>query len=210
MSDRDFGCPGRNPERPNRPARPINNGMSSTILANKKVAVLAADGFEQVELEGPVEALQEAGAEVKIVSPSGGVIQGMHHADKGDQFPVDIVLDEVRPQDFDALVLPGGLINPDTLRSNPMAVDLVRAFAEDGKPIGAICHGPWLLVEAGLVKGRTLTSWPAIKTDIRNAGGRWVDEEVVVDHGFVTSRKPDDVPAFSSALIEQISNAIPA
>src|SRR4051812_428515 len=182
----------------------------NTNLAHKKVAVLATDGFEQAELAGPIEALRDAGADVKIVSPSQGPIQGMKHADKGDRFPVDIQLDDARPQEFDALVLPGGLINPDSLRSNPLAIDFVKAFAEDGKPIGAICHGPWLLIEAGLTKGRTLTSWPAIQTDIRNAGGKWVDREVVVDHGIVTSRKPDDVPAFSSALIEQISQALPA
>jgi protease I len=180
----------------------------NTKLANKKVAILVTDGFEQSELQGPMEALVQAGAEAKIVSPKAGLIQGMRHADKGDRFAVDIELDDARPEDFDALLIPGGLLNPDSLRANPLAVDFVRAFAEDGKVVGAICHGPWLLVEAGLVRGRTLTSWPAIQTDIRNAGGRWVDREVVVDHGIVTSRKPDDIPAFSKALIEQISQPI--
>lgn len=175
----------------------------SLELAEKRVAILAADGFEQVELEGPLEALKEAGATVSIVSPNAEKIQGMHHADKGDQFDVDIPLDHAKPEEFDALVLPGGLMNPDQLRSTPQAVDFVKAFGEAGKPIAAICHGPWVLIEAGLVYGRRLTSWPAIQTDIRNAGGDWVDEEVVVDNGLVTSRKPDDIPAFNRKMIEE-------
>jgi len=175
----------------------------SLELAEKRVAILAADGFEQAELEGPLDALKEAGATVSIVSPNPEKIQGMHHADKGDQFDVDIPLENARPEDFDALVLPGGLMNPDQLRSTPQAVDFVKAFGEAGKPIAAICHGPWVLIEAGLVYGRRLTSWPAIQTDIKNAGGDWVDEEVVVDHGLVTSRKPDDIPAFNRRMIEE-------
>jgi protease I len=177
----------------------------STQLAQKRVAILAADGFEQSELEEPMNALKEAGATVSIVSPKRDKIQGMQHADKGDQFDVDIPLDKAKPDDFDALLLPGGLMNPDELRSTPAAVDFVRAFGKAGKPIAAICHGPWVLIEAGLVRGRRLTSWPAIQSDIKNAGGNWVDEEVVVDNGLVTSRKPDDIPAFNAKVIEEIA-----
>jgi protease I len=180
----------------------------STPLNHKRVAILAADGFEQAELEEPMKALKDAGAEVSIVSPKSGKIQGMHHADKGDEFPVDITLDKARSEDFDAVLLPGGLMNPDELRSTPQAVDFVRAFGEAGKPIAAICHGPWVLVEAGLVKGRTLTSWPAIRSDLKNAGGNWVDKEVVVDNGLVTSRKPDDIPAFNRKMIEEFAEGI--
>lgn len=176
-----------------------------TPILNKRVAILAADGFEQSELEGPMHALEEAGAHVSIVSPKPDFIEGMHHADKGDRFDVDIPLENAREEDFDALMLPGGLMNPDTLRSNPAAVDFVRGFAAAGKPIGAICHAPWVLIEAGLVQGRRLTSWPAIQTDVKNAGGNWVNEEVVVDNGIVTSRKPDDIPAFSAKLVEEIA-----
>lgn len=174
-------------------------------IQGKRVAILAADGFEQSELEEPLGALRQAGADVKIVSPQSGSIQGMRHADKGDTFDVDLSLTNARVDDFDALMLPGGLMNPDTLRSTPEAVEFVRAFGSSGKPIAAICYGPWLLVEAGLAKGRKLTSWPAIQTDIKNAGGDWVDEEVVVDQGIVTSRKPDDIPAFNAKMIEEIS-----
>lgn len=152
-----------------------------------------------------MRALEDAGAHVSIVSPQRDSIQGMHHADKGDQFDVDIPLENAREEDFDALMLPGGLMNPDTLRSTPAAVDFVRAFAAAGKPIGAICHAPWILIEAGLVQGRRLTSWPAIQSDVKNAGGNWLDEEVVVDNGIVTSRKPDDIPAFSAKLVEEIT-----
>jgi protease I len=152
-----------------------------------------------------MRALEEAGANVCIVSPSRDSIQGMRHADKGDKFDVDLPLENAREEDFDALVLPGGLMNPDTLRSTPEAVDFVRAFAAAGKPIGAICHAPWILIEAGLVQGRRLTSWPAIQSDVKNAGGNWLDQEVVVDNGIVTSRKPDDIPAFSAKLIEEIT-----
>jgi protease I len=177
----------------------------SNELINKRVAILAADGFEQVELEGPMNALKEAGATVSIVSPNPRKIQGMNHADKGDQFDVDIPLDDAIADEFDALMLPGGLMNPDQLRSTPKAVAFTRAFADAGKPISAICHGPWVLIEAGLVRGRRLTSWPAIQSDIKNAGGNWVDEEVVVDNGLVTSRKPADIPAFNKKMIEEIA-----
>lgn len=182
----------------------------SLPLLDKHVAILATDGFEQSELEGPMKALEEAGATVSIVSPKNGKIQGMQHADKGDQFDVDLPLANAKPNEFDALMLPGGLMNPDELRSNQDAVAFVRDFGQTGKPIAAICHGPWILIEAGLVENRTLTSWPAIKTDIQNAGGIWVDQEVVVDNGIVTSRKPDDIPAFSKKFIEEIKEGIHA
>lgn len=178
--------------------------MNATLL-HKKVAILAADGFEQAELAGPKEALETAGAEPKIVSLEEGEIQGFNHMEAGDKFPVDLTLKDAPAEDFDALLIPGGLHNPDTLRSTPEAVAFVKAFATAGKPIAAICHGPWLLVEAGLAKGRKLTSWPAIQTDLRNAGANWVDEEVVVDQGIVTSRKPDDIPAFNRKMIEEIA-----
>jgi protease I len=172
-------------------------------LAGKKVAILVADGFEQVEMTKPREALEDAGAETKIVSPKSGEIRGMHHADKGDKFDVDLTLDEARPENFDALMIPGGLMNPDQLRANNKALEFTRHFFQAGKPVAAICHGPWVLVDAGLVRGRKLTSWPNIQTDIKNAGGDWVNEEVVVDNGLVTSRKPDDIPAFNRKMIEE-------
>ena len=173
-------------------------------LDGKKVAILVTDGFEQVEMTNPREALEEAGAETKIVSLNPGKIQGMHHADKGDKFDVDLTLDEARPEEFDALLIPGGLMNPDALRSTDDALEFTRHFFREGKPIAAICHGPWVLIDAGIVRGRTLTSWPAIKTDVKNAGGKWINEEVVVDNGLVTSRKPDDIPAFNKKMIEEL------
>jgi protease I len=172
-------------------------------LNGKKVAILVADGFEQMEMTKPRAALQEAGAETKIVSPKPGKIQGMHHADKGDTFDVDLALDAAKPERFDALLIPGGLMNPDALRSNEEALEFVRHFFREGKPVAAICHGPWVLIDAGVIRGRTVTSWPAIKTDVRNAGANWVDREVVVDNGLVTSRKPDDIPAFNEKMIEE-------
>ena len=183
--------------------------MNASIV-DKKVAILATNGFEQSELESPLEALKAAGAEPKIVSLETGKIQGIVQGERGDKFEVDLTLDQANAEDFDALVLPGGLKNPDTLRATPAAVDFVRSFAQAGKPIAAICHGPWLLIEADVVRGRKLTSWPAIKTDVRNAGGRWVDEEVVVDNGLVTSRKPDDLPAFNRKMIEEIGEGVHA
>src|SRR5947209_16049729 len=174
-----------------------------STLDGKKVAILVADGFEQVEMTKPRAALEEAGAKTTIVSPSGKQIQGMNHADKGDKFDVDLALEEARPEEFDALMIPGGLMNPDTLRSTPAALEFTKHFFREGKPVAAICHGPWVLIDAGVVSGRTLTSWPAIKTDVKNAGGNWVDEEVVVDNGLVTSRKPDDIPAFNEKMIEE-------
>jgi protease I len=172
-------------------------------LDGKKVAILVTDGFEQVEMTKPREALNDAGAETKIVSLKPGKIQGMNHTDKGDKFDVDLTLDEARPEEFDALLIPGGLMNPDALRSNDDALEFTRHFFREGKPVAAICHGPWVLIDAGVVRGRTLTSWPAIKNDVKNAGGKWVNEEVVVDNGLVTSRKPDDIPAFNKKMIEE-------
>ena len=172
-------------------------------LNGKRIAILAADGFEQVELEKPKLAIEQAGATTNIVSPSEGEIQGMHHADKGDKFQVDLALENAKAEEFDALMIPGGLMNPDTLRTDQKALDFVRHFFSTGKPVAAICHAAWVLIDAGVAKGRTLTSWPAIKTDVRNAGGNWVDKEVVVDNGLVTSRRPDDIPAFNEKMIEE-------
>jgi protease I len=191
--------------RPNRQLAAMQKVTMNNSIQNKKVAILATDGFEQSELEGPLDALRTAGALVDIVSLKPGSIQGVEHFEKGREVPVDVTLTDADPEDYDALVIPGGLYNPDKLRSTPEAVKFVRAFAEAGKPIAAICHGPWLLVEADLVRGRRVTSWPAIQTDLRNAGAKWVDEEVVVDNGMVTSRKPDDIPAFNRKMIEEIA-----
>ena len=174
-------------------------------LNGKKVAILVADGFEQVELTGPKEALEGAGASTQIVSPSDGKVKGWQHTEWGDEFPVDVQLDEANSADYDALLLPGGVMNPDKLRANPDAVNFVKSFFDAGKPVAAICHGPWTLVEAGVVKGRTLTSYESIHTDLINAGANWVDREVVVDNGLVTSRKPDDIPAFNKKMIEEFA-----
>jgi protease I len=174
-------------------------------LKNMNVAILAADGFEQAELVEPRKALEQAGATAKIVSPAGEEVQGWNHYDKADRFPVDVPLDKARADGFDALLLPGGVANPDQLRALPKAVELVKKFGAQGKPIAAICHGPWTLIEAGLVKGRRLTSWPSLKTDLKNAGADWVDQEVVVDRGLVTSRKPADIPAFNEKMVEQFA-----
>jgi protease I len=172
-------------------------------LAGKRIAILATDGFEQTELTEPHKALLAAGAEVHIVAPQAGQIQGMQHHDKGDKVTVDRQLDQVDAGAYAALVLPGGVANPDALRVDARAVDFVRAFATAGKPIAAICHGPWTLIEADAVRGRTMTSWPSLKTDLRNAGAEWVDREVVVDQGLVTSRNPDDLPAFCAKMIDE-------
>jgi protease I len=174
-------------------------------LTEKRVAILATDMFEQVELVEPRKALDDAGAETEIVSIESGEIQGFNHYDKADKFPVDKTVDEVTADDYDALMLPGGVGNPDTLRMHEDAVRFVRSFFEAGKPVGAICHGPWMLVEADVVRGRPVTSWPSLKTDIRNAGGNWQDKEVIVDDGLVTSRKPDDIPAFNEKIIEEFA-----
>jgi protease I len=175
------------------------------VLRGKRIAALVDDGFEQVELTEPREALEAAGAQVDVISPQSGTVKGWQHAKWGDQIPVDRILPEARPDEYDALLLPGGVMSPDKLRMNPQAVQFVKAFAESGKPIAAICHGPWTLIEAGAVKGRTLTSWPSLKTDLRNAGATWVDQSVIVDHGLVTSRKPDDIPVFNKKMIEEFA-----
>ena len=174
-------------------------------LNGKRVAILVAEGFEQAEMVGPRKALEDAGAKTEIVSPAADEVQGWNHFDKGDRFQVDAGLDAANANDYDALLLPGGVANPDQLRTNPKAVQFVKQFVESGKPIGVICHGPWTLIEAGAVKGRTMTSWPSLKTDLANAGAKWVDKAVVTDRGIVSSRKPADIPAFSRKLIEEIA-----
>ncbi len=173
-----------------------------TDIKNQKIAVLATDGFEQVELTGPVKALKDAGATVTIVSPKAGKIQGMNHHDKGDLIPVDLELSKAQAEDFDALVLPGGVANPDSLRIVPEAIDFIKAFVTSHKPIAAICHGPWPLIDAGAVKGQKMTSWPSLQTDLRNAGAEWVDQSVVVAPQLVTSRKPDDLPDFNREMLK--------
>jgi protease I len=179
--------------------------MNTHTLNGKKVAILVAEGFEQVELTGPKAALEEAGATTSIVSPSAQQVQGWTHFDKADQFTVDVPLDDARADDYDALVLPGGVANPDQLRVMPKAVSFIREFFAAGKPVAAICHGLWPLIDAGVVEGRTVTSWPSLKADLTNAGATWVDQEVVTDNGLVTSRKPDDIPAFNRKMIEEIA-----
>jgi protease I len=188
-------------------ARKVDRYSGNTMkdLKGKRVAIMATDGFEQSELTEPLKRLQEAGAECSVVSPKSGEIKGWDGDDWGDTVPVDKLLSECSPDDFDALVLPGGQINPDKLRMEEGAVRFVKEFVRSAKPTGAICHGPWLLVEADVVRGRRVTSYESIKTDMRNAGADWVDEEVVVDNGLVTSRKPDDLPAFCEKLIEEIA-----
>jgi protease I len=171
-------------------------------LSGTRVAILVTDGFEQVELTGPRKALDEAGAQTQIVSPAGRKVKGWNHREWGQEFPVDVELGDTGVEDFDALLLPGGVMNPDRLRMNPDAVQFVKDFYTAGKPIAAIYHAPWMLVEAGIVNGLNVTSWPSLRTDIRNAGGDWIDEEAVVDEGIVTSRRPDDIPAFNKKMIE--------
>jgi len=172
-------------------------------LMGKKIAILVADGFEQVELTEPKKALEQAGAQTQIVSPADGQVKGWDTTEWGETFSVDVPLAQANAEEYDALLLPGGVMNPDKLRTNAQAVEFVKAFFMTGKPVAAICHGPWSLVEADVVHGRTLTSWPSLETDIRNAGGNWVDQEVVTDKGLVTSRKPDDLPAFNQKMIEE-------
>jgi deglycase len=178
-------------------------------LQGKRVAFLATDMVEQVELTEPWKALRDEGATPELVSLREGEIQGFNHYDKADKFKVDRTVEEARADDYDALVIPGGVGNPDTMRMDENAVDFTRQFFEQGKPVGVICHGPWMLVESGVVRDRTVTSWPSLRTDIRNAGGNWVDREVVVEDRLVTSRKPADLPAFNEKIIELFS-AVPA
>ncbi len=172
-------------------------------LQGKKIAFLATDGVEQVELTDPWKAVEQAGGEPELISLATGEIQGFEHLDKSERFKVDRAVGEADPADYDGLVLPGGVANPDRPRMNEDAVRFVRGFFEQGKPVGVICHGPWTLVEAGVLEGRKLTSYPSVRTDIENAGGRWVDEECVVDAGLVSSRKPDDLPAFCAKIVEE-------
>jgi protease I len=174
-------------------------------LNGKRIAFLATDMVEQVELTEPWKAVEQAGGTPELVSLEEGEIQGFNHYDKADKFPVGRTVDEASPDDYDALVLPGGVGNPDTLRMHDNAVQFARAFMDAGKPVAVICHGPWTLVEADVVRGRTITSWPSVKTDIKNAGGNWVDQEVVVDDNLTSSRKPDDLPAFCSTFVQEFA-----
>jgi protease I len=178
-------------------------------LQGKRIAFLVApEGVEQVELTEPWEAVLREGATAELVSTEDGEIQAFNHLDKGDTFKVDRTVGDVSPSDYDGLVLPGGVANPDFLRMDEDAVAFARGFFEQAKPVGVICHGPWTLVEADVVRGRKITSWPSVKTDIRNAGGNWVDEEVVVDEGLVSSRKPDDLPAFCAKIVEEFCEGV--
>ena len=175
--------------------------MTNSNLQGKKVAILVTDGFEQVELLEPRKALDQAGAQTKVVSPKDGKVKGWNMKDWGNEVPVDIPLKSAKANEFDALLLPGGVMNPDRLRMDPQAVQFVRQFVDAGKPIAAICHGPWTLIEAGAVRGKTVTSWPSLKTDLKNSGANWEDKEVIQDGNLVTSRKPDDIPAFNREMI---------
>ncbi len=171
-------------------------------LQGKKVAILVADGFEQVELTEPQKALEQAGARTQIVSPAEGKVKGWNHTEWGQQLPVDVPLKAAKPDDYDALLLPGGVMNPDKLRILPEAQRFVKSFFDAGKPVAAICHAPWTLIDAGVAKGKKLTSWPTLQNDLKNAGAQWVDQQVVTDGNLVTSRKPDDIPAFNQAMVE--------
>ena len=179
-----------------------------TELKGKKIAILVADGFEQVEMTGPQIALEAAGARTQIVSPADKKVKAWDETDWGDKFEVDVALNDAQAEQYDALLLPGGVLNPDKLRLQPRAIEFIRAFFDAGKPVAAICHGPWTLINAGVARGRRMTSYPSIKADLINAGADWVDEEVVVDNGLVTSRKPSDIPAFNRKLIEEIAEGI--
>ncbi len=177
-------------------------------LDGKKVAIVVTDGFEQVELTSPKEALEREGANAEIVSPKEGKVKGWKHTEWGDELPVDVPLAQAKADDYDALLLPGGVMNPDKLRVMPEVRKLVKSFFDAGKPVAAICHGPWTLIDAGVIEGRKVTSWPTLQTDLVNAGAEWVDEEVVVDDGLVTSRKPDDLPAFNAKMIEEFAEGL--
>ena len=179
--------------------------MATNKLTGKRVAILATDGVEQVELTEPRKALDEAGAKTTLVSPKSGKIKGWQHDHWGEELKVDVALESANADTFDALLLPGGVMNPDQLRMNKQAVQFVRSFFDSGKPVAAICHAPWMLVEADVVSGRSVTSWPSLQTDLRNAGADWVNREVVTDQGLVTSRKPDDIPAFNRKMIEEFA-----
>jgi protease I len=181
--------------------------MANETLKGLKVAILIEDGFEQVEMVEPRKALDQAGAETRIVSPRDKHVRAWNLTDWGDEFPVDVALDQAKPQDFDALLLPGGVLNPDALRIQPKAVAFAKAIFDAGKPVAAICHGPWTIIETGAARGRQIASWPSLKTDLRNAGAEWMDREVVVDGNLVSSRKPDDIPAFNRAMIDLFGQA---
>jgi deglycase len=181
----------------------------SERLQGKKIAFLTAnEGVEQIELEEPLRAVREAGAEAELLAPESGEVQAFNHLDKGDTFDVDRPVGEADADEYDGLVLPGGVANPDQLRTKPEALEFVRGFFAAGKPVGVICHGPWTLIDAGVAEGRTLTSWPSLETDLRNAGANWVDEEVHVDQGLVTSRKPDDLEAFNAKIVEEFAEGV--
>jgi protease I len=192
----------------NRYLATTRRNVEQTKLDNLRVAILVAEGFEEVEMMKPREALEAAGAQTVLVSPERDKVTAFNHHDKSTAYPVQLPLDNALPEDFDALLLPGGALNPDRLRTNPIAVEFVRAFFDDGKPVAAICHAAWTLVEADVVAGRTLTSWPSLKTDLRNAGAEWVDREVVEDGNLVTSRKPDDLPAFNAKMLESFARSV--
>jgi protease I len=177
-------------------------------LQGRKIAFLATTGVEQVEYTEPRKAVEQAGAEAELISLQPGKIEAWNHFDMGDSFAVDKTVDEVNADDYDGLVLPGGVANPDQLRINPKAVAFTRAFFESGKPVGVICHGPWTMIDADVVRGRTITSWPSLRTDLRNAGANWVDEECVNDAGLVSSRKPDDLPAFCAKIVEEFAEGV--
>ncbi len=181
--------------------------MPAQDLQGIKVAILVTDGFEQVELTEPQKALDGAGAETKIVSPNKDKVRGWKFKEWGDELPVDVPLDQASPEQFDALLLPGGVINPDRLRMQPQAVEFVKSFFAANKPVAAICHGPWSVIEAGSARGRRIASWPSLETDLRNAGAEWMDQEVVVDGNLVSSRKPDDIPAFNREMIKLFAEA---
>ena len=178
-------------------------------LKGKRVAILATDGVEAIELTSPKEALEKAGATIDVISLKAGTIQGFNHDQPGPTIKVDKAIGEVKAEDYDNLVLPGGVANPDKLRTHPEVIKFIKSFVDDGKMVASICHGPWTLIEAGVVRGRKLTSWPSLKTDINNAGGTWVDEEVVTDKGVITSRKPDDLPAFNKQIISEFARGMP-
>jgi protease I len=182
--------------------------MTHKNLEGLQVAILVDDGFEQVELIQPRKALDQAGAQTRIVSPKGERVRGWNFTNWGDELPVDVPLEEAKPYDFDALLLPGGVLNPDALRMQPKAVAFVKAFFDSGKPVASICHGPWTVIEAGAAQGRRIASWPSLKTDLRNAGAEWVDQEVVVDGNLVTSRKPDEIPAFNREMIDLFAQSL--
>ncbi|BAY20024.1 intracellular protease, PfpI family protein (plasmid) [Anabaenopsis circularis NIES-21] len=181
--------------------------MANENLKGLKVAILITDGFEQVEMTEPRKALDQAGAETRIVSPKGDRVRAWNFTDWGDEFPVDVALDQAQSQDFDALLLPGGVINPDSLRIQAKAIAFIKSFFDAGKPVASICHGPWTIIETGAARGRRIAAWPSLKTDLRNAGAEWVDREVVVDGNLVTSRMPDDIPAFNREMIKLFSHA---